>query len=387
MVDHTIKESRPSDRVYIFNEVKELIDYVENSPIRAEILFVSRDTMAPSENTSLSVLIQTLKNPFFKVDKVIYFTEFGSKEISSINFLLEMEENFVEWETETGPQTREMFLNIITGMNRSDSSTQSKKRLVRYTREEYIKKQRKHQASTAKYVVDEEILQDVELELDGIVESHSVSDSVAKVINITGLQSTERSLFTYILSQYLATNGKVVMVESDYDYLTLTNLVNLSGHQVLQIDVSEFRNGIESVFTKVKRCSESMILITTSNREEYDYGFLCNLVYANLSDSIHALVSERNYKEVEPSMSTIVVLQNSVPQILKALEFLPTVDMRKSKFVCVNSSSVEGLAVPNSNQVSNILSELLQKENVAVDLINFRSMRIGFDTHILAKYV
>ena len=117
-VDTTLREQQKDVNFYIFKTLEELDKFVERTPIRAETLYFSRDTI-PLVNTSLNYLVSILEKVFFRVDDVVYITEQGSEEIDSIKFLVQSK-SYDNWEIIQGALTREYITGVINGSARSD---------------------------------------------------------------------------------------------------------------------------------------------------------------------------------------------------------------------------------------------------------------------------
>ena len=81
LVDSTIREYQPDVEFLIFRSIEELSEYIQTTPIRADCLYFTRDTIPDSAlNTNLTFLMSMLDNPFLGVNNIYYLTEDGSPE-------------------------------------------------------------------------------------------------------------------------------------------------------------------------------------------------------------------------------------------------------------------------------------------------------------------
>lgn len=384
MVDTTIKESLPMDRVLTFHSIQELMDYTESTPVRAETMYITREVLNPSVNTSLAILMSMLSNPFLVVDEIVYVTESGSKELPSISFMLEENKN-LNWVNQVGSLTREYVTGLIAGTLRSEDYKPRRMSVYRQKKDEYIKSRIKNEDLQAKYPVDEEELADIpDEEVTPVV--FLDTKSVCKAVTVSGLPEKERTVFAFLLAQYLSTRGKTLIVERDYDYLTLTDMMARTDLPYRIVNVSDIFFNADQCLRVIRTCPEQLILVTEKERESHDYSFMCNFLYNNLAEHLSSMVTEKELDEIAPTTSFTVVVPNNVVDVLRTVERLPPFSIDNVKFAMVNMKKISGYGIPNTAQARILLSDLLQCDISEILHLNIKSLKLGGEAHDLRMF-
>lgn len=377
LVDATIREGQPDTTFILKHTLTELAEQVEQTPIRADYLYFTQETI-PHVNTSLNFIVQLLENPFLKVDKVCYITEKGAHEVESVKYIV-AEKGYTNWEIVEGALTREYVTGVITGSLRTDSFNRKHKALYRVPRNAYIQDRIKNKmVLEEQYEDDERLLKDVptvEVPEATIIDS----DEIAKVIHVVGLYSEERTALTFLLAQYLAQEGKTVIVEKDTEWHMLTEFVTKSDVECFQITAHDIMVDPQAAIEHIKRCKEKLVVITAISREFYSYNFLVNVLYANLAADITYLVREDDFNEMPATSHSIVAVPASIIGILKSTEQLDYIYLDYMRFVAVNLQQLPETRIINSHTVDTILSDVLETDIKGSIVVNLYSLKIGGD--------
>lgn len=386
-VDNIIKEQQPDVKFILFNSLQELGNHIETTPIRANNLYLTKEVLEPRVNTSLDYLISMLNNPFFVVDKVEYITDKGSSEIHSVKYIIG-EMNLSTWRISEGRMTREYVSGLITGTLRSEDVIPNRKAVYRQRRSEYVAERMKDKKSLdAKYVSDEEDLTDVPDEKIIDITPMAI-DKVCKTITIAGLDIQERTAFSFLMAQYLSHSGKTLIIEKDFEYLTLSDMITKAKISYARVDIKELYANPSEVFRFIRNTREGLITLTCHERSEYDYSFLCNLVYNNLADTLDYLVVESALHEVSTSVDYITVLPNNIVDVIKTTESLPDNFKEQATFVGVNMRTLPELGINNTKVMTEIVKDLLQvAQGITVPIINIRSLMLGGEAHDLRMLI
>lgn len=375
LVDATIREGQVDTTFILKRTLEELAEYVESTPIRAEYLYFTQETI-PHTNVSLNYLVHLLENPFLRVDKVCYITEKGARELPSIHYIIE-EKSLSNWEVVEGFLTREYVSGVITGSLRTDNFNQKRKALYRVPRASYLQDRIKNRESLEEpYADDERTLKDVPpVEVPEPIVSDSVE--IAPVIHVAGLESEERTALVLLLAQYLSLEGKTLIIDKDSEYHTLTEFVTKSEVPCRQITVTQFLEDPNGAVALIRGCKEKLVCITAIERINYSYAFLCNVLYNNLSSHISYFIREDDFNEVPLTSPYIVCMPSSVVGILRTCEQLDTSYTSLMRFVGVNLGALPETRICNGNTLSTILSDVLETDECKAVILNIKSLRIG----------
>lgn len=378
LVDATIREGQPDTTFILKHTMEELAEHIETTPIRAEYLYFTQETI-PHTNTTLNYLIRMLENPFLRVDKVCYITEHGAHELPSIHYIIE-EKQFKNWEVIEGYLTREYVTGIITGSLRTDNFNKKRKALYRVPRAAYVQDRIKNRQSLEEpYVDDEQLLKDVPAVE---VPEPSIHDSVevAPIIHVAGLQCDERTVLAFLLGQYLAMEGKTVIIDKDVEYHTLSEFCTKSGVACRKVLISEFLEDPARVLDLIKTCAEKFIVFMTVDRIRYSYAFLCNVIYANLASKISFFIREDDIDEAPNTQDYLVAIPASVIGCLSTCEQLDVNYIKHMRFVGVNLQSLPETRIQNGATIDTIVSDVLGAQVRGSVVVNVKSLKIGGDS-------
>lgn len=214
------------------------------------------------------------------------------------------------------------------------------------------------------------------------------NESMAKQINIAGLPMLERSVFAFIIAQYLSLSGKTLIIEKDFEFLTLSNIANRSKADYHEILIEDIYNKPEKEILKISDSEKKLIVIGTRQRVHRDYSFICNLLYSNLMGNIKYLVKENNFDELSNSIKYIAVLQNNTVDLLKAAMMIPAGYEHNARFAGIDTSRLEELSIKNSKQMEIIVKDVLQiKSELSIPIFNISSLKLGGAVHDLRMLI
>jgi hypothetical protein len=386
-VDSIIKEQQPDVKFLIFNTLQELSAYIETTPIRANTLYITSETLQPMVNTALNFLMGMLSNPFLSIDKVEYITEKGSKEIISVKYITE-ELGLTNWNIIPGSLTREFISGLISGTLRSDEIAPTRKAVFRQRRSDYVADRMSNKKSLdEKYLSDEEDLADIPDEQLIPITPMEIEES-CKVITIAGLPMQERTVFSFVMAQYLAHSGKTLIIEKDFEYLTLSDMAVKANITFVRVDIAELYRNAKDVFRFLRNTNERLIVVSCHQKSDYNYSFVCNLMYNNLANILSYMVVESDLHEVATSTDYIAVLPNNIVDIIKTSELLPDNYRSNASFVGVNMRNVKEVSILNSEAMTLIVKDLLQiAEEMTVPVVNIRSLKLGGEAHDLRMLI
>lgn len=375
LVDSTIREGQTDTTFILKRTMEELAEYVEKTPVRAECLYFTQETI-PYTNTTLNYLTTMLENPFLRVDKVCYITEKGAKELPSIRYIVE-EKGFDNWEVVEGYLTREYVSGVITGALRTDNFNRKRRALYRVPRAAYVQDRIKNKDTLEEeYLDDEKLLKDVP-PVEVPEPTISEEEEAAHILHVVGLESEERTALVFLLAQYLSLGGKTLIIDKDTEYHMLSEFVAKSGVKCKNITITEFIENPNEVIRTIRTCQERLVCMTALERIPYSYAFLCNVLYSNLTTKIQCLIREDDFNEAPLTSQYIVAVPASVLGILRTCESLDTNYTKYMKFVGVNLMELPETRVLSGRTMGKILSDVLETTIQDASILNIRTLRIG----------
>ena len=376
LVDSTIRAYQPDVEFLIFRSIEELSEYIQTTPIRADCLYFTRDTIPDSAlNTNLTFLMSMLDNPFLGVNNIYYLTEDGSPEAETVEFIIETH-NLENWEVIRGSLTREYVTNVINGTLRSDDYKPKKKVVVRMGKEAYYRERReKQKVLEADYESDEDFLGDIPDEIPP-VEITPDRSVPCEVKHILGIDCDERTAFAFLCAQYLSLSGKTVILERDVEYHRLGEYVTKSEVDCLIVQIEDLLSDPMQTLETIRKSSKSLICVLSFKRIKYSYIFLVNILVNNLLEDISYFVEEDIFEEIPEGTPTTIVVPANVLGVLKTSEQIDRNYLDLVRFVGVNLGYLQETNIPSSESLSTILQDVLERKGISALVVNVLSLHL-----------
>ena len=380
LVDETIKEEQRDITIYLFKTLEDLDTYTNTSPIRADNLFFTRDVL-PHANTSINYLVSILERTFIKVDHVIYITEPNSNEIKSMKYLIQ-NRKYTNWEVVQGALTREYVRGVISGSARNDFTNIKRKAVYRVPRNTYIRDNinLSSQLEKDRFLDDDEMMQDMEVVT--IPEQVPLaSDTVCMSYDIVGHDCSERTLFCFIVAQYLSTHGKTMIIERDVEYHRLGDYITKSGVDCEHILIEDLYTAPSDVLDRIRKSSKSLIAVYCKRKVHFSYSFVYNLLYSNLSQILRYAVRECAYGEEPTESPYTVVFPNTMPGILEMCEHVSLDFIRYTNFVGVYMNTLQAIRVTSGEAIQSFIEDVLNKTDIPkIEIVSLTSLLLGTDS-------
>ena len=387
-IDSLIETIQPDTHFILFNNMNELGKHVESQPIVADTLFITAEQLEDACATALSFLDSQLQGAFFKVKRVTFIlTPDSSCKENLQYYITAMKKD--NWNIEQGALTREYVTGSICGSITTVEYKPSRRAVYRVKRSEYVKKNLAEQAKSENhYEVEEEMFRGVEPVVTEEFFNSSLEET-CQVVNITGLPCIERTLFVWMLGQYLAFEGKVLIIEKDFKYLTLSDMALRSDMNFVRIDVQDLYADTENAFKELRNVQSGLVVITSNSEGTYNYSMLCNLLYNNIADSYNFMITEHELSEITPSSKYIVVMKNMLTEILKTVENLPDSYEENAKYVAMSITTIPELLITSSRVIEELLAKLLclEKSKVHVPILTVNSLEIGGEISDIRSFI
>ncbi len=386
LVDATVTAQQPDIQFKMFRQLEQLGEYLESDAIRADVMFITSDTIV-RPNSSFSYIIDLLlHNNFLKVNKIVYITEEKAPEVKALRYLLD-EHGISNWEVIEGHLTRAYVSEVINGTYRQDMFSTRRKAVIRKPRREYVRQHLRDKSSLSEdYVDDETDLMDIPDE-PVPVDSLQPSKSSLRKVYITGEQAEERTAFVLLAAQYLSLSGKTIVLESDAEYHSITEFVTKSELSALLIPITTLFDRPGEIVEEIRRTDSKLIVLTCVDRFKFSYRFLCDFVYYNLCDDADYLIIETHLSEVPPRTNCTVVIPNTVIGCLEVGEQVAPDMLPYCRFVAVSYNQIPEVHINSGVVLSKILQDVLSDASIVCPVVTVTSLRINSSPYDLGSVI
>ncbi|MBR1736705.1 MAG: hypothetical protein IJ736_06770, partial [Firmicutes bacterium] len=208
-----------------------------------------------------------------------------------------------------------------------------------------------------------------------------------RLIQITGLNDTTRSVFAVILSQFAAGYGKTIFFDTDMVYFTASYLFKQGNIKCETIPIKLFYTDPLDMIKKIRESEKNLICITGTSEdkdEHYQVFAVVNAVFSVLKKEIDYFIFETNLEFVLPSFKTIAVIENDIISAISTAHHIPPA--ANMMFASVDRA-IEGMAVYDSDILSAVVSEILDKD-VKIPIYSIKSLNLeGGESFDLHRYV
>ena len=384
LVDATVKEYQPDVDFRIFKNVEDLSNYLDKNPLRAQTLFVTRDVIGGVNTTFTYLRKLVVDNDYMSVDNVVYLTEENSDELESLNYLID-EFNLSNWEIITGSMTRAFITEVINGTFRGDKMSVKHKAVYRRPRAEYIKSQLKsYDTLDEDYPDDDHDLQDIP-DVEVPIEEIPKLTEHLNYVYIAGLDGLERSAFAFVAAQYLALTDKTLLVESDPEYHTITEFATKSGIKATHVQMSMLYEDPDRAFQVIREAENNLVILECIERIDFDYKFICQLLYYNLENEFTYLIQELHIEELATNHVATVTVPSTVLGTLATGELIDKSLIDNINFVGVNINHLPEIHINSGVVMSKLLCDILSTNNIECPVVTINSLKLHGSAYDLGK--
>lgn len=376
MVDATIKEFQPDTEFQIFRTFEELGNFLDRNPIRAQTLFFTNDAVGGMNSTFSYLRRLVTENDYLNVDKIVYITEEDAPELESLEYLVK-EYDLNNWETITGSMSRAFISEVINGALRGDKMNLKRKAVYRRPRADYIKQQLKNKDSLEEeYADDEHDLMDIPDEELPPLEQPKHEEHL-EYVYIAGHEGMERTAFAFLTAQYLSLSNKIILVESDPEYHTLTEMVTKSGVDCQMIDMAMLFEDPNTAIEAIRESQKNLIIVTAIDRIPFDYKYICSLLYYNLLNDATYMITEIALGEITSNMRVTVTVPSTVIGALSTGELIDKSLVANCSFIGVNLKHLPQIHVNSGVVMSTLLSDVLSTNDIICPVITISSLLLN----------
>lgn len=375
LIDATVRDGQPDVEFLIFHTIQAYVEYIETTPVRAEILFFTNDVVGAS-NSSFNYLRETLENNVFShVDRVIYITS-EDDPLTSYSYLVS-EFDLDNWEVIRGAMQTPFIQEVIHGTFREDSYNEHRKAIIRRPRAEYIKSQlTKHDSLDEEYIADEA---ELAINEDEEVPEMSIAERTHDLqkIHIVGIPSRERTAMVLLAAQYIAQTSKVLIIESDPEYHLLTEFITKAEIPCQQFPVTRLYDDAAATMQAMRECRENLVAVTCIDRLPFRYRYLTELYYYNLMQDFDYIIIEGGVEDIPDDTHVTVVLQSTVTGVLSGIESIQKSMVPYCHFVGINLQDLSETHINSGLVIGKILDDLFEYQGTQCPVFTLTSLRLN----------
>lgn len=378
-VDESIKSSTAIYDVKIFKSFMELEAHVNKSPTVIDTLVVSADELV-FNSINMSRLLQVVNSPFMKIKSSVIYLIDEDQNIEPVTKFLE-DNNLRNWSVYQGDLQSKFIADILSGERRDTVEGQVDVVVYRIRSDEYVRQQqlkKDYENIGKKYVTDEDMLAgipDEKLPTEVVV----TEDGESLTTYIVGADEIERTLICMVVAQYRALQGKTLLVEKDWEYHRLSDMITKAGIQCTTIDIFDLFKDCNATLTRVRECKERLVVFVAKERMYFDYNFVMDILETNLRSDLDYIVRECAYEETPYGRPYTVITRNTVPDILKCCNSLRySINPNDVVFVGVTVGNLRQLSITN-DEMRDIVECVLEKSNVNTCIVEAEGLTLKGD--------
>lgn len=373
-LDDSIKSQTTVYDITLFKTFIGFERFIDSVPVIVDTIIITSDELKFS-SSSMQRVYGILNSPFLRLTgNVVYLIDESVQKDTVVKFF---ETNgWKNWIVYQGDLSPKFITSIVTGECRQSVEVQSERVTYRMRASEYIKQKSNisNQNNEGKYLTDEDVLSDIPVEEDEeeLIPRVDLKTTVNYIVGDT----LERTVMVFLLAQYRALAGKTLIVEKDWEFHTLTDMVTKSGIQHLMIYIEEFNEDAYGCIDRIRRAKENLIVIGCKNRKEFSYNFIVDVLESNLKGELSYIIRECDYSETPYGMFYTVVMSNTVPEVLRScnmLRYRPRVD--SVTFIGMQLNDLGPVNI-SSNEMGAVISTVLEVNGIMAQTIRVSGIKL-----------
>ena len=386
LVDSTIREYSPDTEFLIFRNPIELGTYIETTPVRASVMFVTEETLGETNSTLSYIRDITTENAYMNTDRIVFVLTENSTQHKAVNYLVE-EYKIDNWEVVLGNLTKAYVTEVVNGTYRTDKFNVKHKAVYRIPRGDYVHNALKHRDTLQQeYTDDEKDLKDIP---DEPVPEQPLPDKQRTLTKcyVAGDKCEERTAFTFLAGQYMALKGKTLIVESDVDYHTITEYATKSGVDMYLITIGELFEDLPTALANIRKSDKSLIVVGTIDRVDFSYKFILDLLYYNLLNDVDYMMCEVGFNDIPHGKRFALVIPSTMRGVLTISEELNRVYYKYANYVGVNLNYLPQVHLNSGIVMSMLLRDILSDNQILCPVVTISSLKLNGSAYDLGSVV
>lgn len=377
-IDDSIKSITAVYDISIFPNFLAFEEYINTTPIVLGCIIISEREL-PFTSTNMSRVLDLLSAPFLKLTgKCIYLIGNNTPKDIVASFFEDNEiTTIISYQ---GDLSQQFIGDIVSGAARIADEAETEVITYRMRASEYAMAQniKKYESDDDGYITDEEALAEIPDIEEPEIQVPSV-DVLTSVYYVVGKPSYERTLFTFIEAQYLALNGRVLIIESDTMYHRLTDMAYKSNAKFELIDMAEFMVNPTAAIQHIKQSTEKIIILGCKGRTYYDYNFTFDIILSNLTGWIDYFIKECDFEQTPYGQYYNIICADTVPDVLECCNNLAyDVDEESVVMVGVRTSEKTDVNI-SSKEMTDIVRVILEKQKLRAEVVEAKGINLKGD--------
>ena len=373
-VDDSIKSASIYEDIYVFKTFSEFESYVENNPIDASMIIVNSNDLQFT-NSSMDRMLTIVQSTFVCLEKFLYYLVDDESVKEKFDTLCK-KNGYDKLKCVYSPTlyARDVA-NILTGESLTSRETVTEIRTYRIRAADYVRSQRDKEGLN----FDEQYQSD-EDELSGIKDEPfpddlriDVNDTATRYV-VCGNLVRERAAWVALRAQYLAMNGKVLVIENDVDYHTLYDIFSKIDVEFEFFDIADVFKDCWNTIQQIKNSKNRFILVGAKNRIPYNYDILSSILISNLKDNVDFYIYECNIENIPYGTKVEIVTPTTVPEIFRSANTMSTVaSFSDITFVGLDITSFGKVGL-SEKEYHLLLQELFQENNIKSVVVSINGL-------------
>lgn len=363
-VDDSIKSASIYSDIMVFKTFKEFESYIDITPVDASMIIVNSKDLQFTNN-SMNRLVNIINSTFVTLSGFLYYMV-DEEDIKDKVDTICKRNGYSKIKCLYSPTLHAKDVSdVLSGDSLSSKETVTEIRTYRIRASDYIRSQRDKEGISYDdaYYSDEDQLSGINDEQ--MPEDLRVTDTkVATKHVVCGNNVRERCSWVLLKAQYLALNGKVLIVERDTDYHTLYDMASKIGIDFDFYDIKDIFRDCSDVVAQIKSSKSKLILVGSKNRIHYNYDILINLLVDNLDDNIDDYIYETELSQIPYGIRAEIVIPTTVPEIFRAVNTMSSISsFRDIVFVGLDITNF-GIVSISDSEFRSLLKEIFQENDI-----------------------
>lgn len=373
-VDDSIRNTSIYSDVTIFKTFTEFEHYVDITPIDVSMIIVNSKDLQFT-NSSMTRLVNVINSTFVTLLGPLYYMVDDEEVKRKVDELCKRNDYTSIKAIYSPTLNAKDVADILSGESLSSKETVTEIKTYRVRAADYIRSQRDKES-----LAYEEEYQSDEDRLSGIPDEKMPEDlratDVRKAVRHTVCCDTIRERCTWVTlkAQYLALDGKVLILERDIEYHTLYDMLSKLEVDFEFFDILDIFRDCSDVINQIKASKSRLIFVGSKNRVEYTYEVLMSILVSNLEDHIDHYIYETELKQIPYGSKVDVVMPTNVPEIFKCVNSMSSISSYSDIFFIGLDITNLGIVSISESEFRILLKEIFQENNIKSVVIKLRGL-------------
>lgn len=332
--------------LHIFNSYNEFREYAAVSIIDIDKLIISTNELK-FESHAVIQFLQAVNNTFVTLrGELIYIIEDGTDkdEVLKLQSKLESGVRLSVVEDDLS-STNNTVRGILEGIEGNKTNKIKYTKVVRKTNEEFARsiKDREYTDNSDKLMTDDDLLEAIH----SMGNVSALSKVRTKYILVAGEDSLEKYVYICMMSKFISSEGKVLMVESDIsENKMLTDMVYKTNPHVNFHYLNKIYGRVADFLEEIKNSDDKIHMVTSKYNNKINYHEFMNVMYNNIQGSFSYIIEEVPIEDMGMTYVVNMVFANNIPSIVKMVSKLGRFNPSNVNFIAVDVTRTRPFSLP-----------------------------------------